>query len=87
MIKDKRVQFSDLVVIEEIPIQVRLGDDVSICRQDSIILNLKFNDGKAPYTYNWSTSETSEKLKFPTDIIWWKLQIQIIVWRKTISIF
>ena len=63
VIKDNCVQFSDTVVIEEIPIQVRLGDDVSICRQDSIILNLKFNDGKAPYTYNWSTSETSEKIK------------------------
>lgn len=45
-----------------IPFVVNLGDDLTICNGDTIVLNPAIEGGHPPYTYFWSTMDTSQSL-------------------------
>lgn len=59
---------SDTITVEEKSLGVSLGEDLSVCSGDSITLGVKFLTGEAPYTYQWSTEQTSAEINAPVGI-------------------
>jgi hypothetical protein len=45
-----------------IPLVVNLGDDITVCQGNTVILNAEVQGGHPPYTYLWSTMDTSQSL-------------------------
>lgn len=45
-----------------IPFSVNLGDDITICQGDSVVLTANVEGGSAPYTYLWNTMETTSSI-------------------------
>jgi gliding motility-associated-like protein len=57
---------SDTFHVEVInTVSLDLGNDLSVCLGDEVSLNIASIGGDAPFTYAWSTGETSETISVP----------------------
>ena len=58
---------SDTFHVEVInTVTLDLGDDLSVCLGDEVNLNIESVGGNAPFTYLWSTGETSASISVPS---------------------
>ena len=56
---------SDTITVEEKSLGVSLGEDLSVCSGDSTTVDIKFLSGVAPYTYQWSSGQTTAEINAP----------------------
>lgn len=57
---------SDTFHVEVInTVSLDLGDDLSVCLGDEVELNIESVGGNAPFSYMWSTGETTESISVP----------------------
>lgn len=65
---------SDTIVIEESPIIIDLGEDITICKNENIDLELKsLEQATPPYSYQWSTGESTENINVLVGTYWVKI--------------
>ncbi|MGC6490287.1 MAG: choice-of-anchor L domain-containing protein [Flavobacteriales bacterium] len=60
---DGCIQNSDTIRIEENSFRISLDSDTTICRGDSIIIELESSEGQSPYSFDWSTNQTTPSIK------------------------
>ncbi|MBL6663972.1 MAG: gliding motility-associated C-terminal domain-containing protein [Flavobacteriales bacterium] len=65
---------SDTIIITETPILVDLGEDVYTCKNENININVKSIDqATPPYSYQWSTGQTTESINVLDGTYWVKI--------------
>lgn len=61
--------FSDEIeVVVANSVALELGPDVSVCDGLETVLTIESLEGVAPYTYSWSTGETTESITVPAGV-------------------
>lgn len=57
---------SDTITIDEDSLGLSLGDDLSVCSGDSILIGAEYINGEAPYLYDWNSGQTSAEIMAPS---------------------